>query len=75
MLIDCNRCEVRGVGCSDCVVSALLGVPDDGPDLSLAEQQAIAVLADAGLVPPLRLIVREGSEVPRAGDSQRYATG
>ena len=27
MVIDCDRCEVRGHACGDCVVGVLLGVP------------------------------------------------
>jgi hypothetical protein len=27
MLIDCDTCTVRGEGCSDCVVTVLLGAP------------------------------------------------
>jgi hypothetical protein len=27
MLIDCDTCTVRGQGCSDCVVTVLLGAP------------------------------------------------
>ena len=27
MLIDCDTCTVRGHGCSDCVVTVLLGAP------------------------------------------------
>jgi hypothetical protein len=27
MLIDCDRCEVRGRACGDCVVGVLIGVP------------------------------------------------
>lgn len=57
VLIDCDRCEVRGLACSDCVVSVLLGLPEHGAELESAEQQAIGVLAEAGLVPPLRLVV------------------
>ena len=57
MLIDCDRCEARGLACSDCVVSVLLGMPEHGADLDGAEQRAIGVLAEAGLVPPLRLVV------------------
>ena len=53
--IDCDTCLVRGLSCHDCVVTALLGPP---PELSLdvEEQQALQVLADSGLVPPLRLV-------------------
>jgi hypothetical protein len=57
MLIDCDRCEVRGLACSDCVVSVLLAPPDRAAELGGAEQRAIDVLAEAGLVPPLRLVV------------------
>jgi hypothetical protein len=60
MLIDCDRCEVRGLACPDCVVSVLLGEPDHA-ELDRAEQRAIDVLAEAGLVPPLRLVVGSGS--------------
>ena len=28
MLIDCERCAVRGPACGDCVVGVLLGVPE-----------------------------------------------
>lgn len=28
MVIDCDRCEVRGLACGECVVGVLLGVPD-----------------------------------------------
>ena len=53
MLIDCDRCEMRDVACGDCVVTALLGAP---PEVEIEEETAVAlrVLADGGLVPPLR---------------------
>ncbi|MHA6512267.1 hypothetical protein [Tessaracoccus sp. Z1128] len=51
--VDCNSCSERGAACSDCVISLLLGPPDVG--LEDDEQQALVVLAEAGLVPPLRL--------------------
>ena len=31
MLIDCDRCEVRGRACGECVVGVLLGVPGPPP--------------------------------------------
>jgi hypothetical protein len=55
VFIDCDRCEVRGRACGDCVVTVLLGAPPDGVHLDLAEVGALDVLADSGLVPPLRL--------------------
>jgi hypothetical protein len=53
MMIDCGRCRMRGNGCRDCVVPVLrpLDVPGQ---LDEAEVRALAVLAEAGLVPPLR---------------------
>lgn len=57
--MDCGQCSVRGRACSDCVISVLLGVPEDGPvsvDLAGDEREALAALAAAGLLPPLRLV-------------------
>ncbi|HEY7043748.1 MAG TPA: hypothetical protein VH419_08780 [Nocardioidaceae bacterium] len=56
LVIDCDRCSVRGAGCSDCVVTVLLGGPPFGVELDEVEQRAIDVLSDAGLVPPLRMV-------------------
>jgi len=55
MRIDCDTCLVRGLACHDCVVTVLLGPP---PELSFDtdEQQAFEVLANSGLVPPLRMV-------------------
>jgi hypothetical protein len=61
MLIDCGRCMMRGTGCRDCVVatiepSGVTSYPEQARcDLDEAEVRAIGVLAEAGLVPPLRL--------------------
>ncbi len=56
MLIDCETCAVRGRGCADCVVTVMLGAPPEGVELDEAEQQALSALADAGMVPRLRLV-------------------
>jgi hypothetical protein len=56
MLIDCDRCAVRGLACGDCVVTVLLSRPPSGVRLDDDERVAIGVLADSGLVPPLRLV-------------------
>ncbi len=60
MLIDCDTCQVRGAACRDCVVTVLLGPPADLGSVILeldeVEQAAVNVLADAGLIPPLRLV-------------------
>jgi hypothetical protein len=57
MVIDCDRCVARGRGCADCVVTVLLAAPLSGVELDDEERAAIAVLAESGLVPPLRLVV------------------
>lgn len=54
LLVDCDSCPVRGQECGDCVVSFLLS--ERGPWLDAAERRALNVLADSGLVPPLRLV-------------------
>jgi hypothetical protein len=60
MVIDCERCGVRGVGCGDCVVTVLLGAPPEGVRLDDTERRALAALAEGGLVPPLRLVTGQG---------------
>lgn len=53
--IDCDTCLVRGLACQDCVVTVLLGPP---PELGFDDEEtrALGVLADSGLVPPLRMV-------------------
>jgi hypothetical protein len=53
VVIDCDDCAVRGIGCKDCVVSVLLGIPETLLD---DERKALEVLADVGLAPRLRLV-------------------
>jgi hypothetical protein len=78
VIVDCDTCVVRGPACGDCVVTFLLGPPDwlaaDG--LPGEEAAALAVLADSGLVPPLRLVPRtaaEGSTAPGEGHGSTAA--
>jgi hypothetical protein len=54
MIIDCDRCEMRDIACDDCVVTVLLGEPV-GEELEGETATALRVLADGGLVPPLRM--------------------
>lgn len=68
MVIDCDRCEVRGDACQDCVITVLLGAPPSGVELDSAERRALHALADAGLVPHLQLVNRcRGHEATRVG--------
>lgn len=63
MLADCDRCELRDIACADCVITVLPGGQAGiGPD----ERRALRVLADAGMVPPLRF-----SDTPAPGRRQR----
>lgn len=59
MVIDCDRCEMRGIACGDCVVAVLIGEPRDGASLDVAERRALRVLANAGMIPPLRFVQPE----------------
>jgi hypothetical protein len=56
MLIDCDTCIARNRACGDCVVTVMLGRAPEPIEFDEAEQQAIVLLAEAGLVPPLRLV-------------------
>jgi len=53
--IDCDTCLVRGPACHDCVVTVLLGPPDE-LTFDDDETRALDVLAAGGLVPPLRMV-------------------
>ncbi len=66
-VIDCDHCSMRGIGCGDCVVTVLLGGPPFGVELDDVEKQAIDVLAQAGLVPPLRMVQSLDTSVVETG--------
>jgi hypothetical protein len=67
MLIDCDTCLMRETtACRDCVVMVLFS---DGPlELDSDEQAAIDTLADAGLVPRLRLVTDQARAVEDGRD-------
>ena len=75
MVIDCGRCALRGAGCQDCVVAVLSPadvtgyIPRAPDDLDEAEVRALGVLADAGMVPPLRLSLPRSRVRPGPGPS------
>jgi len=48
MLIDCDRCGIRGAGCNGCLVTALLDADSPAADLGPAELRAVEVFARAG---------------------------
>lgn len=65
MFIECENCQVRPVACGDCVVTALLGVSGSkGVDVGEPELRALDVLAEVGMVAPLRLSRPERQEHP-----------
>lgn len=66
LVIDCDHCAVRGPACSDCVVSVLLGVPEELHD---DERAALDALASAGMVPRLRLVPIRDSRASPATES------
>jgi hypothetical protein len=55
MVINCDRCEARGLACGHCAATALVG---EETDLGPAELRALTVLANAGMIPPLRYVPR-----------------
>lgn len=75
MIIDCDSCEVRGLACGDCVVTALLGAPPSGVELDEGERAAIDALAGSGLVPPLRLVTPLGPGEKLADAQDAYEEG
>jgi hypothetical protein len=59
MLIDCEKCEVRNVACADCVVSVMLGDPVAAVEIGEGERRALDILAEGGMLPPLRLTISD----------------
>lgn len=74
MIVDCDRCEVRGDACGECVITALLGSTPGGVRFDDTEQRAIDALAGVGLVPRLRLVVNGSSGDP-PGVAKRVQAG
>lgn len=70
MIIDCERCEVRGLACGNCAVPAIVApsiasasvvttaIVGQAPELGPAEVRALRTLANAGLIAPLRYAPR-----------------
>lgn len=71
MLIDCDSCVVKGAACGGCVVSVMLGAPPAGVEVDEDERRALAVLADAGMVPYLRLVTADSLELDDPTDRPR----
>ena len=54
MTSNCGQCDTRGGPCQDCVVT-VVAARGAARHLGAEELRALGVLADAGMVPPLRL--------------------
>jgi len=70
MLIDCDSCTVRGTGCTDCVVTVLLGAPpaERGSEPVLLPVPAVpAARSSGGAVAHAVAHAEEGTAAPRAG--------
>ena len=55
MIIDCSTCTMAAIACNTCVVSFFL---DNTSELSHESVQALSVLAESGLTPPLQFNAR-----------------
>jgi hypothetical protein len=66
VLIDCDACVMKGLGCQDCVVTVVLGMSADQGSIRIDDEEraALDVLAQSGLVPPLRLVHAVSSVEP-----------
>ncbi len=73
MLVDCDSCTVRGTACGGCVISVMLGTAPAGVELAPDERRALRVLADAGMVPELRLVTEDDPGPPPRPGRRRAA--
>lgn len=63
MIIDCTECAMQHtVACRDCVVAHLLRDLAGPIEIDESKSEALELLADAGLVPGLRLVRRTGTD-------------
>jgi hypothetical protein len=57
MRIDCDECAMQHTAtCNDCVVTFLLRDSEGPVEIDTTEATALSAMADAGLVPRLRLL-------------------
>jgi len=80
MLIDCDACGVRGTGCSDCVISALVGAPPVGVELTElpagveldeVENAALQAFVSAGFDPEFLSITAAAQPEPERDERHR----
>ncbi|MER7444081.1 hypothetical protein [Micromonospora avicenniae] len=73
MLIDCERCRIRGAGCSGCLVTALLDESSTAADLGAAESRAIEMFVRAGFEVDVLPAPRPPAAQPRPLRRRRIA--
>ncbi|MEV4812896.1 hypothetical protein [Micromonospora avicenniae] len=73
MLIDCERCPIRGAGCSGCLVTALLDESSPAADLGPAEHRAIEMFVRAGFAVEVLPAPRPPAARPRPLRRRRIA--
>jgi len=62
VLIDCDECAMQDTtACEDCVVTHLLRDVAGPIEVDVEQAEALEIMADAGLVPTLRLVRREAA--------------
>ncbi|MGN9775570.1 hypothetical protein ACTMS0_07315 [Micromonospora sp. H33] len=71
MLIECDRCGIRGDGCSGCLVTALFDEASPTGGLGAAEARAIEVFARAGFT--VEVLPEPRRQVRRPGRRRRVA--
>lgn len=68
MQINCDDCEMQYTeACQDCVVTHVLRDLAGPLEVDPYQAEALEILADAGLVAPLRLVPRPDGESVAAG--------
>ncbi|MEU4678001.1 hypothetical protein [Micromonospora sp. NPDC023737] len=73
MLIDCERCRIRGASCSGCLVTALLDDSSPTADLGAAEYRAIEMFVRAGFEVEVLPAPRPPAAQPRPLRRRRIA--
>lgn len=66
MKVDCSTCTQRDIACGDCVVSLFLSFPSG--EITRDELTAMEVMAEAGLVPHVRM---QAPETPTEPEPRR----
>jgi hypothetical protein len=75
MIVDCDRCVVRGDACAECVITVLLGAPPGGLELNGTDRRALDTLAAAGMVPRLKLVESDENHTIDNGEARVIGAG